>query len=144
MSKQFKLQSVLDYRSLREDLARQQLAAAQQREADLLTRLVREQEALEHLQADFDTRQRQGMAPHEFALHSDHISHKVKVVAAALEEWEAAGEEVAERRRALGEASQEKKLLEKVKERQLSEFEAEQRRREMAFLDEIAVQHYKR
>ncbi len=144
MSKKFKLQSVLDYRSLREDLARQQLAGAVQRESELLTRLVREQESLEYLQADFDERQRQGMAPHEFALHSDHISYKVKVVAEALEEWEAAREEVEERRRTLGEASQEKKLLEKVKERQLSEWDAEQRRREMVFLDEIAVQHYKR
>jgi flagellar FliJ protein len=70
------------------------------------------------------------------ALERDH-----QAAEAALQSYEA---EVADRRQALGEASKEREVLERLKTRQHDAHKLESARREGAELDEIAIQRHAR
>jgi flagellar FliJ protein len=134
------MQTVLDYRGILEDQARQHLAEATRREKELLDALARERQAQKDLYEDFEQRQKTGMPPDELLLYRRHLGERKTKLARMVKEWEVARAGVEEKREALCEASREKKLLEKVKERFMAEEQREQLRRENLFLDEIAVQ----
>jgi flagellar FliJ protein len=140
----FKLQTVLGYRERLESLAQQEHAVAQQKECALLDRLAEKRMELATLHEEFEEQQRLGLSPQEFVLYSHHIDHTLTVLASLVEQWEAAREELECRRQALCQASQERKLLEKLKEKHLIEEQVQARHKEAIQLDEIAVQHFKR
>jgi flagellar FliJ protein len=140
----FKLQTVLDYRERLERLAQQEHTAAQQKEGELLNLLAEKRLELAALHEEFESQQQLGLSPQEFVLYSHHIDHTLATLAALVEQWEAAREELERRRQALCKASQERKLLEKLKEKHRLEEQALARHKEAIQLDEIAVQHFKR
>lgn len=140
----FKLQTVLDYRERLESLAQQEHAAAQQKECALLDRLAEKRLELTKLHEEFEEQQRLGVSPQEFVLYTNHIEHTLAVLASLVEEWEAARDELECRRLALCKASQERQLLEKLKEKNRLDEQAQMRHKEAVQLDEIAVQHFKR
>jgi len=140
----FKLQTVLDYRERLESLAQQEHAVAKQKESALLERLAEKRMELAKLHEEFEEQQQLGLSPQEFVLYSNHIDHTLTLLASLVEEWEAAREELECRRQALSKASQERKLLEKLKEKHLLEEQVLVRQKEAIQLDEIAVQRFKR
>lgn len=140
----FKLQTVLNHRERLESLAQQAHAAAQQKECVLLDRLAEKRLELSKLHEEFEEQQRLGLSPQEFVLYSNHIDHTLTILASLVEQWEAAREELECRRQALCKASQERRLLEKLKEKHLLDEQALARHQEAIQLDEIAVQHFKR
>ncbi len=140
----FKLQTVLDYRERLEGLAQQAHAAALDRESRLLEELTHKRRELAALREEFEERQRQGLSAQEFTWYSNHIGHSMGLLAALVEAWEAARDDLELKRQALCGASQERQLLEKLKEKHLSEERAEALHKEGSQLDEIAVQHFKR
>lgn len=144
MKNQFKLQPVLNYRQILEDQAKQELARGLQQEAELLGRLTAEEREIEHLYQDFERRQQAGISCAEMLLFQNRISHKVEAVARMVESMERLQQQILRQRQGLTEASREKKLLEKLKEKNEQEFQQELKRREGIVLDEVAVQFHRR
>jgi len=140
----FKLQTVLDYRERLESLAQQEHAKALQKESALMDRLAEKRVELATLHKEFEEQQQLGLTPQEYVLYTNHIEHSLASLAALVEEWETACEELECRRQALCKASQERQLLEKLKEKHRLDEQAELRHKEAVQLDEIAVQHFKR
>ncbi len=140
----FKLQQVLDYRERLEGLAQQAHVEAIAQEAQLAARLCDKRIELTALQEDFDQRQRQGIDPQEFPLYRNHIGQVKEELQASIRELESAKSVVQEKRTLLCNASRDKELLEKLKEKHLDEQKALAAQKESIFLDEIAVQHFKR
>ena len=140
----FRLERVRELREHAEGQAKEQLAAS-------LTQQVRGEamlrEASARLAAAADTRRaKEGnvlnaadlVAQERWAqaLERDH-----EAAEAALRRYEA---EVDERRAALGEASKEREVLERLKSRQRDAHQAESARREGVELDEMAIQRHAR
>jgi len=137
--KKFKLEPVLTYRQILENQAQQKLAQALDREAALISEITRQEEELQALYAERDKRQQSGMAIHEMQLYENRISHQVQSLAEMVEQLDRLSRQVVASREALCDASRDKKLLEKVKEKHRMQQQAEMRRRESNLLDEVAV-----
>lgn len=144
MKNKFKLQAVLDYRKVLEDQARQELASSLQQEADLLSRLADEKQELTTLYEDLDRRRQVGMSCDEMLLFQNRISHKAETVAQLVESLDQMQRQIARKRVNVIEAGRDKKLLEKLKEKQTEAFQQEQRRKDNVALDEIATQQFRR
>ncbi len=140
----FKLQTVLDYRQRLEGLAQQAHAEAIAREAQLAAQLGEKRQGLNALQQEFDERQRQGIDPQEFPLYRNHIGQLKEELQAVIRSWEAAKRAVVEKRTLLCKAGRDKELLERLRQKHLQEQKTLAAQKEAIFLDEIAVQHFKR
>jgi flagellar FliJ protein len=140
----FKLQIVLDYRARLEELAQQEHVAARQKETALQQQLGDTRQELTDLQIEFEDLQSKGMLPQEFVMYSNHLNHLTGIVDDLIVACAAARAEVDGRLDALCKAGQEKKLLEKLKERHSLSEQVLARQKESALLDEIAVQKFKR
>jgi flagellar FliJ protein len=139
--KPFKLQVVLEHRQRLEDQARQHLAQALQDEKKVRDEIAHCRQRSEEVGQEYAQRQEQGMHAHEFMLYENQLHHQRERLERLEGQLRQAEQHVMACRRALGEASKEKKLLEKVKEKQqLAELKKEQRR-EMAEIDEVAILH---
>lgn len=137
--KPFKLESVLNYRRILENQAQQKLAEAFDREAALITEINREEEELHQLYRDREERQQIGMTVHEMQLYENRISHQVQQLAALVDALEICRDAISACREKLCEASREKKLMEKIKEKHLQEQHQAMNRLEAKNLDELAV-----
>ncbi|OQY19098.1 MAG: flagellar export protein FliJ [Desulfobacteraceae bacterium 4572_35.1] len=139
--KSFKLQAVLDHRQRLEDLAQQTLAQAIQRERELMSCITDETASLAQICRSYEERQAEGMHAHEFMLYENRINHKRQKLQDLDRQLGESRQQVQESRQALATASQEKKLLEKLKEKKLDEVKRELQRQEMIQIDEVAIMH---
>lgn len=138
----FKLQSVLDYRKLQKDKAQQLLAEAIRKEASLVAQLAALREEIRVLHRDMKEDQAHGVTAHELELYENRCTHKTECIVRIERTIEAARGEIIARRQALLSASQDKKALEKLKERKLEEAEKEMKKKENATIDEIALRFH--
>jgi flagellar FliJ protein len=135
----FRLEPVLDYREIREDLAQRRLA-------DAMREAARVEEVLAGL------RQRRERLIEEMAMSQDGAVNLVQVqqcvdylgyLLACIDRTRAELAEmvahVEQRRRELVEATRDKKVLERVKERDFAEYVREAQALEQKFLDEVAT-----
>jgi len=144
MSK-FRLQSVLDHRLRLEDLAKQDLAQVLRHKQELSHSLSQEKEIFATLQAEFSLEQEQGITAQEMILYQQHLDAKARQIANLKKSLEEVLDEEERRREALCRASQDKKLLERFKDKKMAEEFERLRRQENNLFDEIAVQRsYKR
>lgn len=139
--KSFKLQAVLDHRQRLEDLAKQMLAEAIQHERLLMSRMTDETGELAEICRSYEHRQSVGMQGHEFMLYENRITHKRQVLIDLDRQLEESRQQVQRMREALADASREKKLLEKLKEKKADEARQELNRQEMIHIDEVAIMH---
>ncbi|MDY0191569.1 MAG: flagellar export protein FliJ [Desulfuromonas sp.] len=139
--KPFKLQAVLDHRQRLEDLAKQTLAEAIQKEQLLMSKMTDETGELAEICRSYEERQSIGMQGHEFMLYENRISHKRQLLTKLDRQLEEARQQVRRTRQALADASREKKLLEKLKEKKTEEIKQELNRQEMMQIDEVAIMH---
>ena len=142
--KNFTLQPVLNYRQLREDQVKQELGRLLAEENSLYQSISAEEEDLHALYETLEVRQQEGMSVDELLLYQHRISHKVARLAELAEQMDRLRNRIDRQRAALLEASRDKKLLEKLKERKADEYRREMNRRETIVLDEIAVQFHRR
>ncbi|EAT15807.1 flagellar export protein FliJ [Desulfuromonas acetoxidans] len=137
--KPFKLQVVLEHRQRLVDQARQHLAKALQEEKKLVEAVTACRQQLDQVVQDYEQRQQQGMLAHEFMLYENQLNHQRERLERLEEQVVMARQHTLSCRKGLEEAGREKKLLEKVKEKQQQAEMKEQQRREMAEIDEIAI-----
>ena len=137
--KPFKLQVVLDHRQRLEDQAQQKLAQAFHQEQQLREKHDVEVTLLNALCDEYEERQLQGMLSHEFILFENRIEHQKQLVTRLEWERKKAQDFVCKCREELAQASRNKQLLAKLKEKKIAEYELEDRRKEMNELDEMTV-----
>ena len=140
----FRLERVRELREHAEGQAKEQLAASlsqQMRGAAMLA------QACERLAAAADARRAQEggvLSAQELIAHelwARALGRDQEAADAALRRYE---DEVSERRTALGEASREREVLERLKERQREAHSLDAARREGAELDELALNRHVR
>ena len=141
MAKKFKLQSVLNYRHTLEDQARQQLSGSLQQQGQLEAELQRHQNQLQQLDEELKTRQLAGLSIAEIDLFEAQIHHLQGLMVALQQRLEQLHRRIERERAELLQASREKKVMEKLKEKQEEEYRREQARLERNLLDEISLRN---
>ena len=142
--KPFSMEPVLRYRQQLEDKARQKLFTDLKKKEKIRSELKRSTEALSGLYADLTFERTQGTTVDRLLLFEHHIvskQEKIDLLQADLEKQEKV---IERRRRHLLQASQDKKALEKLKERQNLAYKKYRDKKEAIMLDEIAVLRYGR
>ncbi|MCA1797115.1 MAG: flagellar export protein FliJ [Desulfuromonadaceae bacterium] len=137
--KPFKLQVVLDHRQRLEDLAQQKLSKAMSEEQNICARINKAQEHIESLSVEYEERQRKGMLSHEFMLYENRIEHQRHNLTLLGWEHKKAQDFVHQCREELADASKNKHLLAKLKEKKLADIEQELKHKEMNELDEMTI-----
>lgn len=137
----FNLESVLNYRFLLEETAKEELAIS-------LATYQQEKEVLNSVEAELAAT----MIPEDCGdLNLDHLILKEIHQARLSEELEAqmskvaaAEEDVDKCRRQLEEKTQERKVMETIKEKRWQEFRYQQEQEEQKFIDDLATAQYLR
>ncbi|MGE9985830.1 flagellar export protein FliJ [Desulfovibrio sp. SGI.169] len=137
----FKMQKVLDYREQLEEEAKARLATAQRRHQEAREQLEQLQVALRHAQdrlcdeALMDAAERWLLERYAKGLRGD--------VSAASLQVRMLAQMVEEARNLLAARAMDKKLLDKLRERQKRHYAREEQLKEQRFNDEIATLRYK-
>ena len=142
--KPFKLQTVLDYRQTLCNIAQQDLCRTLEEEKDLIARLDRERQDLDNLYADLAKRQQSGTTGLELVLYENCCAHKAESLGSLEKELGIIRRKVTAQRQALCETDRDKKLLERLKEKQMAAYNLELYRKEVSKQDEIAIQKHGR
>jgi len=142
--KPFKLQAVLDYRQTLSNIAQQDLCKTLEHEKGLTLKLKKERSELDKLYSDFARLQQDGITPHELLLYETRCSHQAGILAELEKKIGTLRRKIAAQRQALCETDRDKKLLEKLKEKQTYAYNLMLHRKEVSELDEIAIQKHGR
>lgn len=135
----FKLETVLKVKTRVEDLRKIELREAELRREKARLELCRCQDEVEANILIYREKFQQRIDPEEannYHLYLTWLNRQVDLATFKLQECE---REVAERRHKLIDASKEKKVLEKLKEKAYQAFQAEQLNAEIKFLDELGT-----
>ncbi|MGE5606477.1 MAG: flagellar export protein FliJ [Bacteroidota bacterium] len=135
----FKLETVLKVKTRVEDLRKMELREAELRREKARLELCRWQEEVEVNIQLYREKFQQRINPEEannYHLYLTWLNRQVDSAALQLRERE---KEVAESRQKLIEASKEKKVLEKLKEKAYRDYQAQQLNAEIKFLDELGT-----
>ncbi len=138
--KGFELHQVLQYRADLERLRKQDFATARHELDQASDRLAQERRAAADLARDFAERHGQLTSVVELQLYTDFFARKREEIRQQQEQVAILDRVLETRRSELVQATQDKKVLEALKERQERAFQQEQQRKERDFLDEMAVQ----
>lgn len=140
MGKLFKLQSVLNYRSILEQEAQQQLAKVLRIQSELLAQVGRQRAELRYLCLDLEQKKEAGLPVSELNLYNVHITMREQQLSALGQRIDEINQKVASSRADLLRTSQDRKMVEKLKEKQGQEHQKELNRKENIMLDEMALQ----
>lgn len=138
--KGFELHQVLHYRTDLERLRKQDFATARQDLDRASDKLERERDGVAILSKDFAERQDQLNSVVELQLYTDFFARKREEIKTQQERVAALDGILEHRREDLVQATQDKKVLEALKEKKEQAFRQKQQRKEREFLDEMAVQ----
>jgi flagellar FliJ protein len=137
--KPFRLHTVLSYRRTLENRAQERLVRAREEVDRVLREMELEQERLREMCQDFEDRKRQGMSVREVLVYQNHLRRVRNEIACREEELQSAREDMARREGELHRASRDRKLLEKLKEKQDARYLQYLEDKEKKELDEVAV-----
>jgi len=137
--KPFSLEPVLRYRQQLEDTARQNLFASLEEEKKIRDTLDTFRTQLAELYHNLAVEREEGTTGDRLQIFEQRTNILQKDIAAEEDNLNKQQEVVARKRRLLIQASQDKKALEKLKEKQNSAYNTYLNKKESAMLDEIAV-----
>lgn len=140
----FRLEKILEIRTREEKLALEQLGQEQKKLAAIEEHIGSIEKELSALQESFSGKQKGVLSPEEFQSNLSYFQKLQKDLTTIQDQMLVVQVEVGKKRQALKEAIQNRKVLEKLKEKQETEWNNKAKKRETAQLDEIAVQRYKR
>jgi flagellar FliJ protein len=135
----FRLERVLDIRKRKEELIRAELAEAKLAREYEETVLLRLQEDLQRYLDDLRRRQKERVLPWEmlwYHLYLDNLKNQIRNQKKRLQELDEKIDQITQR---LVKASQDRRVLERLKERQYEEYLLEMERAEQAILDELGL-----
>jgi len=137
--KPFGLETVLNYRRRLEDLAQSHLAEARQAEEQVRQQLADQQNMYQLLVSTIEREQATGVNILELIRHEEHL-HYIKAQVAELEnELKKKCDHVARTRKELLKRAKERRVMDKLKERQNTAWQNYLDKKEAAVLDEIAI-----
>ena len=142
--KPFSMEPVLRYRKQLEDEARQKLFISRRKEAEISRQLKDAQQIVTDLYGNLEREKREGTTADRLLLYENRILLEQENVQDLQKQLARQQQEVARRRRRLLHAGQEKKALEKLKEKQNIAYKQFREHQEAAMLDEIAVLRHNR
>ena len=142
--KPFTLDPVLRYRKQKEELAQQELFRARQEEAAIESDLIRARRVLDQLIQALAQEKAQGITADRLALFDNRIGWEKQRIRELDDRLNQQRRVVARRRRRLLQASQERKALDKLKERQNRAYKQYKDKQELIMIDEIAVLRHER
>lgn len=140
----FRLQPVLDHRQKKEDILKKELAEKKllfEREKTVLNQL---RNKLSRSRQELRDKQKAGFVASEAAMHSLFIDRMERETEFQSIKVEDAASEVKKAQEKLLEAAKDKKILEKLYDKQLTEYRQETNRSEQALIDEISTVRYNR
>lgn len=137
--KPFAFQTVLDYRKRLEDTARQRLAAAKKAVAAVEQKLREEQDALTALIARKDLLQTEGINILELLLYEEQISRAQANITAIDKNLLDKTELLHQEQQHLLSRAKDRRIMERLKERQDLAWKGYLDKKELAMLDEIAI-----
>lgn len=139
MTQGFKLQSVLNYRQSLEDQAQQVLAESLQQQNELSAQIEVQQLELRQQDLLLKKQQQDGMTIAEIELYETRIIYCQQRCAELHRQKIELQELIEHQRQQLLEAARERQIMEKLKEKQQTEFRRDLERKERAELDEISL-----
>jgi flagellar FliJ protein len=139
MAFKFKLESVLNYRQILEDQAQQALAESQQERLRLERQSIQLKERLLAVDRELKKRQLQGIGIAELTLYEDQIEHCQRQVKQLEELLVRIRKRIEDQRQELLQASMERQVMEKLKEKMHAEYLRAEARAETSLLDEISL-----
>lgn len=138
--KRFDMHQVLNYRVELERLCKQEFAVAKQNLESASELLVQERRCAEQLASEFVTRQDQIDSVVEMQLYADFFARKREDLKECQRRVEMLDRVLEDQRTELQQATKEKKVMERLKEKQEAAFRKEQAHKEGLLLDELSVQ----
>ncbi len=138
--KGFELHQVLNYRADVERMKKEEFAAARQDLDSAVERLEKEQSDLDDLSKDYSCRQGSISCIEELRMYADFFARKKEEIKDRQEMVQVLDRILEERRGELMVATQDKKVLETLKDKKNTEFRRQQGQKEREFMDEISVQ----
>lgn len=135
----FKLETVLKVKTRVEDLRKIELREAELRREKARLELCRWQEEVEVNIRLYREKFQQRINPEEANNYHQYLTWLNRQVDLAALQLQQREKDVAERRQKLIEASKEKKIIEKLKEKAYQDYQAEQLNAEIKFLDELGT-----
>lgn len=142
--KTFRLEQILNYRKEVEKVRTIEFSAAKDQFEDATDELQREETTADQVSEELHDRERQGMSALEWQIYANFFERKNREIREKREEVVILEKDMLEKREVLMHASREKKVLENLKEKDMALHRRQQLEKERAFLDEIAVQNYRR
>ncbi len=139
MGKKFKLQSVLNYRQILEDQARQKLAESLQQKTRLEEQLRQQQQATRQLDTELKERQEQGLSVAEMNLFESQIQHRQRQLSHLQTNLQVLESAILGQREDLLQVARDRQVIEKLKEKREREYRQELSRKEREMLDEICL-----
>ena len=138
--KQFDMHQVLNYRKELEKQCKQEFSSAKQNLDTACRQLEQEQQEAAALACEFCNRQQAMDSITEMQLYADFFSRKREEIKQQQHKVEQLDRVLEDRRQELQHATQEKKVMERLKEKQDEAFRRELLYKEGLLLDEIATQ----
>lgn len=135
----FKLETVLKVKARIEDLRKMELREAESRRDQARLELYRWQKEIADNIRLYREKFQQRINPEEVNNYHRYLTWLNRQADSAALQLQEREKEVAERRQKLVEASKEKKILEKLKDKAYQDYQAEQLRAEIQFLDELGT-----
>lgn len=138
----FALHSVLNYRGQLEELAQQKLRTAEQAARQLAERISKAETEIAAAATTLAEKQRQEIDIREHIRLEEGLDYQRRELAALKEAMVKRQQSVDNARGHLQKRSQEKKVMEKLKERQDSAWQLHLSKKEAADIDEIAILYH--
>lgn len=141
MAGKFKLQSVLNYRQSLEAQLQQTLATSLQQHSELEEQLQRQRQCLQQHDQELKRRQQEGLTIAEIDLFEVQIQHCRRLIVDLQERLAQLDYQIVAEREDLLHAARERQVIEKLKDKQETEYRQELSRKERMMLDEISLRH---
>ena len=135
----FRLHTVLRYRQTLENRAQERLVRAREEVERLVRDMQLQQNRLRELSRELEDRKGQGMHIREILVYQNHMRRLRNEIAHKEQELQSARQRVARKERELYRASRDRKLLDKLKEKQDARYARYLEDKEKKELDEVAV-----
>ena len=142
--KKFKLDPVLNYRKMLEDVECQKLSEVQLEKKKLLDSIDETRKKLETYYENLEKRRNEGVLIQELMLLEKNVQHHLELLENLTEKLGKMEKKVEKQQKALKEASRNKKLLKNLKDKFVEKEKELLQQKEQAEIDEIAVLFHKR
>lgn len=139
MGFRFKFATLMNVRKVQENTAQQLFSQAQRYVSTLMA--MKEQVSIRRdvLRAELMTRMKNGLSSNEVKGYYDYLSHLEQGIERINENIKVARKQLEEKREYLMKAKRAFKAISRLREIHLSRFDETERKKDMKFLDEIAV-----